>query len=103
MTTYELWFHELLGAYGVRLEAGQVTGVCGPLPFATVAFSDPSKLCYDERPEAIQRAQDSPEQLCMLEQWRKGEWPALATAGRPGLMDRARAWVRPRGTKKKAP
>ena len=101
MTTYELWFHELLGAYGVRLEAGKVTGVCGPLPFAAVAFSDPRKLRYDGRPEAIRRAQESPEQFCLLEQWRKREWPAAA--GRPGLMDRARAWVRPCGTKKKAP
>jgi hypothetical protein len=100
MRTYELWFHELLGAYGVRLEAGQVTGVCGPLPFATIAFSDPRKLCYDDRPEAIRRAQDSPEQFCLLEEWRKRPWPAPA---RPGLMDRARALVGPRGTKKKAP
>lgn len=94
MTTYELWFHELLGAYGARLEEGQVTGVCGPISLAAVSRCDPAQLCYDDRPEAIRRAQNSPEQLCLLEQWRKGEWVS-AGAGRRGRLARALRWLRP--------
>lgn len=98
MTTYQLWFHELLGAYGVRLEAGRVTGVHGPLPLALMARADPRQLRYDERPEAIGRVQDGPEQLCMLEQWRKSEWLSPRAPARPGPL--RRAWARlqpPRG------
>jgi len=96
MTTYELWFHELLGAYGVRLQEGQVTGVCGPIPLSRVGGYDPGQLWYDERPEAIRRAQESPEQFCMLEAWRKGAWISAAPAGRPGPLRRALSWFRPR-------
>jgi len=80
ITTHELWFHELLGAYAVRLHAGRVTGVHGPIPLSTVAYCDPHRLEYDERPEAILRAHDSPEQFCLLEDWRKGRW---VSPGRP--------------------
>jgi len=94
MTTYELWFHELLGAYGVRLEGGQVTGVCGPIPLGKVNLYDPAELCYNDRPEAIRRAQESPEQFCLLEEWHKGEWISAARARRHGLLHRALAWMR---------
>ena len=80
ITTHELWFHELLGAYAVRLQEGRVTGVHGPIPLSTVVYCNPHRLEYDERPEAILRAQESPEQFCMLEDWRKGLW---VTPGRP--------------------
>jgi hypothetical protein len=94
MTTYELWFHELLGAYGVRLEAGRVTGVYGPLPLALIARSDPRRLRYDERSEAIRRVRNGPEQLCMLEQWRKSEWLSARSAARPGIIGRALTQLR---------
>ncbi len=96
MTTYELWYHELLGAYGVRLEAGQVTGVHGPLPLALMARADPLRLRYDERPETIGRVQNGPEQLCMLEQWRKSGWLSARAAREPGLIGRALAQLRRR-------
>jgi hypothetical protein len=80
ITTHELWFHELLGAYAVRLQEGRVTGVHGPIPLSTVAYCDPRSLEYDERPETILRAHDSPEQFCLLEHWHKGLW---ITPGRP--------------------
>jgi len=31
VTTYDLWFHESLDWFAVRLDAGLVTGICGPL------------------------------------------------------------------------
>jgi hypothetical protein len=96
MTTYELWFHELLGAYGVRLEAGRVTGVYGPLPLAQMAGSNPLRLRYDERPESIQRVHNGPEQLCMLEQWRKSGWVTPRSAPRPGIIGWALTQLRQR-------
>lgn len=97
MTTYELWWHELLGAYGVRLEEGRVTGVCGPIPLSRVDDYDPAQLEYDERPETILRAQDSPEQFCLLEAWRKGQWVSAAPAAQRGPLRRALAWLYPPG------
>jgi len=94
MTTYEVWFHELLGAYGVRLEAGQVSGVYGPLPFAVVSRANPHQLGYDSRPEAIRRMLRGPEQLCMLEKWRKSEWLLPRPSPRRGVLARSLARLR---------
>src|SRR5437868_6728318 len=94
MTTCELWFCELLGVCGVRLEGGRVTGVYGPLPLALIARSDPLRLRYDERSEVIRRVESGPEQLCMLVQWRKSQWWSGRSTASPGIVSRALTQLR---------
>jgi hypothetical protein len=73
MTTFDLWIHEQLGPFAVRIQFGQVTGVCGPLPLSTAADCDPSGFDYDAREEMLSRFRDSPEQFCRLEPWWGGQ------------------------------
>jgi hypothetical protein len=105
MTTYELWHHELLGAYCIRVEGGQVTGVCGSFRLAQVDSIDPRKCRYADWPEAILHVQCEPDRFCMTEAWHKRPWPVsdLPLVEPPGLWDRVRAWAWPRRTKKMAP
>jgi hypothetical protein len=74
MTAYELWTHRWTAAfYAIRLEDGRVTGVCGPLPFSTLAArGDLAGLQYDDQPEAIECAMRHPEQFAPAEAWRRG-------------------------------
>ena len=74
MDTYELWMHRWTGAfYAVRLDNGEVTGVCGPLPFATLAArGDLAGYRYDSDPDVIRCPLQHPEQFVLAEGWRRG-------------------------------
>jgi hypothetical protein len=88
MNSYELWTHRWTHAfYAVRLSEGRVTGVCGPLPFATLgARGDLAGYAYNDRPEAIEEALRHPEQFGLAEAWRRGraEGSRLPRWSRPG-------------------
>jgi len=82
MITYELWTHRWTAAYyAVRIADGCVTGLCGPLPPAPRdARGDLAGYEYDDRSEALRRAQKHPEQFALAEAWRLGRgegWPPL--------------------------
>jgi hypothetical protein len=72
--TYALWVHRWTReVFAVRQEGLRVTGICGPLPLSQVAPA----LClallpYDERPAALYRAQEYPEQFAMALAWLAG-------------------------------
>jgi hypothetical protein len=74
MTTYQLWQHGILGLFAVRLVAGEVTGVVGPLPLRTVVGPgcDLKSLEYDERERSLRRFVNCPEQFCLLGLWLQG-------------------------------
>jgi hypothetical protein len=44
MSAYDLWCHDYLGWFAVRLDEGQVVGIHGPIPDATALDCDPSVL-----------------------------------------------------------
>jgi hypothetical protein len=82
MIDYQLWIHpELSDLFAVRLELGQVTGIC-PVLRESAARMKLSDLPYDDRPEALRRARESPEQFRLWEHWWPGEWglPPATTA-----------------------
>ena len=74
MSSYELWRHRWTSDfYAVRLDAGRVTGVAGPLPFCTLSGrGDLAEYPFDDRPEAIEHALKHPEQFAPAEAWRRG-------------------------------
>jgi hypothetical protein len=88
MSSYELWAHRWSGdIFAVRLHADHVTGVCGPLSLLQAVEADLATLTYDERPEAVYRAQEHPEQFSLAEPWiggrsvpvrRRWRWPRRA-------------------------
>ena len=62
MDKYELWAHRWSGdIFGVRLHVGNVTGICGPLSLVQRMEFHLGNLAYDERPAAIYRAQQHPD------------------------------------------
>lgn len=74
MITYELWIHSWTHAYyAVRLNAGRVTGVCGPLPFTTLAErGDLAGYAYEEEPAAITEVLKHPAQWGLATAWQRG-------------------------------
>jgi hypothetical protein len=77
VTHYALWVHpHMLSILAVRMQFGQVTGVC-PLPRAVAAAADLPHLEYDEREAAIARARDAPEQFAQFVPWLGGQWVSV--------------------------
>lgn len=74
MITYELWIHSWTHAYyAVRLQAGRVTGVCGPMPFTTLSErGDLAGYTYEEEPAAITEALKHPAQWGLAAAWQRG-------------------------------
>jgi hypothetical protein len=74
VTTHDLWFHDCLGWFAVRLEGTTVTGVAGLLSWhqALDWEFDPATCTFDESEWATRRARNSPEQFMPLEKWLRG-------------------------------
>jgi hypothetical protein len=82
MIDYQLWIHpELSDLFAVRLELGQVTGIC-PVLRESASKMKLTDLPYDDRPEAIRRARENPEQFMLWEHWWPGEWGLPAVPSR---------------------
>jgi hypothetical protein len=89
--TYQLWAHQRTGCiYAVRIEAGEVTGACGPLPLWWVAEEDLSVLDYSDCPTSTERAREHPKQFVFAEPWARGEHVPV---GPQAWHDRLRRWV----------
>jgi hypothetical protein len=71
MNTYQLWQHAIFGLFAVRLDAGEVTGVVGPLALRAAVHQDfdLAALEYDERPAILHRFIQSPEQFHYFWSW----------------------------------
>jgi hypothetical protein len=74
MITYELWIHSWTQAfYAVRLKDSRVTGVCGPLPFVTLAERrDLAGYDYEEDRVALGEILKHPDQWGPATAWQRG-------------------------------
>jgi hypothetical protein len=91
--TYALWVHRWTReVYAVRREGLRVTGICGPVPRSQVSPA----LClallpYDERPAALFRAQEYPEQFALALAWLEGR--VVPVEVRRPLLSRGLGWL----------
>jgi hypothetical protein len=71
---YEIWGHEYLGEFAVRIEDGPVTGAC---PISLHFACDPDgrlpDLEYNNGPATLYRFLEYPEQFCQFEPWLHGK------------------------------
>jgi hypothetical protein len=86
MVTYEIWEHEHLFEFAVRIEEGRVTGVCPiSLDFACDPDGRLPELDYDTSQSVLFRFVEYPEQSCQSDPWLGGKCVPV----RPGPLGRS--------------